>query len=152
MKIQGIIALIFMMIAANLFALPKGSCIPGAYLVQEQSGAWSIWTISKDGTAQFSSSAQSAFHFSDAHGAWRQVRSREAKATLLDFNFGPTPAPDSIARVDATFSFSKNCRTLTGNFDLRFFDIGSEDPLDVNSDSGDPIKDTFTGRRITSAK
>ena len=152
-RIYGIIfAFVFMFVGAHLFAGPNGSCIPGAYLVEEQSGAWSLWTISKDGTIQSSSSSQATFHFSDAHGAWRQTRSLGAKATLLDFNFGSTPPPDSIARVDATFSFSKKCTELQGSFELRFFDPASEDPLDVNSDSGDPITDSFTGRRITALK
>jgi hypothetical protein len=132
----------------DLFAITNGSCIPGSYLVKEGSGTWSIWTFSKDGTVEFSSSAQGAFHFSDARGAWRKTRSLEAKLTLLDFTFGATPQPDSIARVDATFSFSKKCTTLEGNFELRFFDPVTEDPLDINSDSGDPVSDTFTGRRI----
>src|ERR1051325_6571755 len=40
---------IFLMAGFHVSAEPGGSCIPGAYLVEEGSGAWSIWTVSKDG-------------------------------------------------------------------------------------------------------
>ena len=152
MKMKFLLSFLFMIAVGNVFAAPSASCIPGAYLVKEGSGTYSLWTISRDGTIQSSSSAQSVFHFSDAHGAWRQTRSLEAKATLLDFTFGVATPPDSIARVDITFQFSKKCTTLEGSFAVRFFDPNTEDPLDVNSDTGDPVTDTFTGRRIKASK
>jgi hypothetical protein len=141
-----------LLISTCLFAETKGGCIGGTYLVQEGSGAQSLWTFSKDGTVQFASSAQSALNFSEGHGAWRQPRSRVAKATILDFTYGPTSSPEEIARVDAQITFSKKCLTMEGSFDLRFFDPDTEDPLDVNSDTGQPVSDTFTGRRVTAQK
>lgn len=140
-------------IISPLHASTKGGCIPGAYLVQEGSGTQSLWTFSKDGTIQSTSSAQGALNFSDAQGAWKQKSSREAKVTFLDFNYagaqnGGFP-PSSVARVDAELSFSKKCTQVQGSFELRFFDPETEDPLDPATDTGEPLSDTFTGRRIT---
>ena len=136
----------------NAHSNDLGGCIHGSYLFQEGSGTQSLWTFSKDGTVQTSSSAQGALNFSDAYGAWKQTRSWHATAIVLDFNYngsiGNGFPPSSIARVDAVLSFSKNCKNVQGSFELRFFDPETEDPLDRNSDTGTPISDTFTGRRI----
>ena len=130
----------------------KGGCIPGTYLMQEGAGAQSVWTFSREGTVQMASSAQGPLNFSDGHGAWRPSGSRKAKVTILDFTYGQNPPPDFVVRVDAELVFSKKCSTVEGNFELRFFDPQSEDPLDPESDSGDPLSDTFTGRRVTTKK
>lgn len=134
-------------------AASKGGCIPGTYLVLEGSGTQSLWTFSKDGTIQTASSAQGSLNFSDAHGAWKQTRSRVAIATFIDFNYGGADnggfPPTSIARVDAELSFSKKCVTVAGSFELRFFDPETEDPLDPSTDTGGSLSDTFTGRRVT---
>lgn len=134
---------------------PSGGCIPGAYLVQKGSGTQSLWSFSKDGTIHITSSAQGALNFGDGYGAWKQKRSRQAKATILDFNYNESPVnngfpPSAVARVDAGLSFSKNCKEVQGSFELRFFDPETEDPLDPGTDTGSPISDTFTGRRIDS--
>ena len=130
----------------------QGGCIPATYLIQEAAGAQSLWTFSKDGTIQIASSAQAALNFSDAHGAWKPSGSRKAKATILDFSYGPNPPPNAVARIDAELTFSKKCSTVEGSFELRFFDPETEDPLDPESDSGDALSDTFTGRRVTTKK
>jgi hypothetical protein len=154
MTLRRNISLLFFIFASQLLhAAPKGGCIPGAYLVVEESGTQSLWTFSSDGTVQSASSAQGALNFSDAQGAWKQSRSGQAKATIIDFNYSNSSLnggfpPSGIARVDATLSFSKKCDRVEGSFELRFFDPETEDPLDVTSDSGNPISDTFTGRRI----
>ncbi len=138
----------------SLHAATRPGCIPGTYLVVEGSGTQSLWTFSKDGTFQTTSSAQGPLNFSDGQGAWKQTRSRQAKVTFLDFNYrdsgenGGFP-PSGIARVDAQWSFSKKCTDVQGSFELRFFDPDTEDPLDPSTDTGDPISDTFTGRRVT---
>lgn len=136
-----------------IHAATERGCIPGTYLVQESSGTQSLWTFSKDGTIQSASSAQGALNFSDAQGAWKQTRSREAKATFIDFNYGGSDnggfPPSGIARVDSELSFSKKCATVEGSFELRFFDPETEDPLDPSTDTGGAISDTFTGRRVT---
>ena len=144
--------LILLCTFSPIHAASKGGCIPGTYLVQEASGTQSLWTFSKDGTIQSASSAQGALNFSDAQGAWKQTRSREAKATFLDFNYGGVEdggfPPSGIARVDAQLSFSKKCTRIQGSFELRFFDPETEDPLDPSTDTGTPLSDTFTGRRV----
>ena len=131
----------------------SSGCIPGTYLVQESSGTQSLWTFSSEGTIQSASSSQEAFHFSDAQGAWKQIRSRQARVTMLDFTYSSVSSdggvpPASVARIDALFTFSKNCKTLEGSFELRFFDPETEDPLNPETDTGDPVPDTFTGRRV----
>ena len=129
-------------------AATRGGCIPGTYLIQEGNGALSLWTFFKDGAIQSASSAQGSFNFSDAQGAWKQKNSRKATTVMIDFTYGGNTTPAAIARVEAEFTFSKKCDTVEGTFELRFFDPQSEDPLHPETDSGDPISDTFTGRRI----
>jgi hypothetical protein len=145
--------LVFLCIFSPVHAGSKGGCIPGTYLVQEASGTQSLWTFSNDGTVQIASSAQGSLNFSDGYGAWKQSRSREAKATIIDFNYGDADnggfPPSGIARVDAQLSFSKKCTQVQGSFELRFFDPETEDPLDPSTDTGGPLSDTFTGRRVT---
>jgi hypothetical protein len=143
---------LFLIYASSSFGAAKGGCIPGTYLMREAAGAQSLWTFSRDGNVQMASSAQGPLNFSDGHGAWKQTGSRKAKATFLDFNYGQAPPPDAIARVDSELTFSKNCSTVEGSFELRFFDPSAEDPLDPESDTGDPLTDTFTGRRVTPKK
>jgi hypothetical protein len=51
--------------------------------------------------------------------------------------------------VDVVFHrVGHDCAKIAGSFTLRFFEAG-EDPLDPSTDSGTPITDTFTGRRLT---
>jgi hypothetical protein len=144
--------LLLLIFTSASFAAEKGGCIPGSYLMHEAGGAFSLWTFTKEGTIQMASSAQGPLNFSDGHGAWKQTGSRKAKTSFLDFNYGQAPPPDAVARVDAVLTFSKKCTTVQGDFELRFFDLASEDPLDLNSDTGDPIPVAFTGRRITTKK
>jgi len=145
--------LIMLCTFSPVHAASKGGCISGTYLIQEGSGTQSLWTFSKDGTIQSASSAQGPLNFSDAHGAWKQTRSREANAIFIDFNYGDADnggfPPSGIARVDAQLSFSKKCTQVQGSFELRFFDPETEDPLDPSTDTGGPLSDTFTGRRVT---
>src|SRR5688500_14311748 len=148
MKFSIFLTLLALLIVSPVHPATKNSCIAGTYLVLEASGTQSLWTFSKDGTVQIASSAQEPLNFSDGHGAWKQTRSREARATILDFTYGEQTPPSAIARVDAQLSFSKKCTTVQGNFELRFFDPETEDPLDVSSDGGSPLTDTFSGRRV----
>jgi hypothetical protein len=146
-------SLFVLCIAQTLQAAPKGGCIPGTYLVVEGSRTQSLWTFSSDGTIQSASSAQGTLNFSDGQGAWKQSRSGKAQVTFLDFNYSNSSLnggfpPSGIARVDATLSFSKKCDNVEGSFELRFFDPETEDPLDPSSDTGNPLSDTFTGRRV----
>jgi hypothetical protein len=51
--------------------------------------------------------------------------------------------------VDIVVSFTdEGCDEIEGDFLLRFFE-GDEDPLDPSTDTGEPLSDTMTGRRVT---
>jgi hypothetical protein len=135
------------------FSATSGGCIPGVYLVQESSGTQSLWSFSGDGTIHTTSSAQGAFHFGDGYGGWKQTRHQQVGSTFLDFTYNPSPTgsgvpPSAVARVDALSSFSEHCAEIHGTFELRFFDPVSEDPLDRATDTGEPVVETFTGRRV----
>jgi hypothetical protein len=131
----------------------RDGCIPGTYLVKEGSGTQSLWTLSEDGTLHITSSAEVAFNFSPLQGAWRQSGRGQAKAVALDFDFISNPIgdgapPASIARLDISISFSRECNEIEGDLELRFFDPKTEDPLDPATSAGMPTTDSFTGRRI----
>jgi hypothetical protein len=130
----------------------RDGCIPGTYLVKEGSGTQSLWTLSEDGTLHITSSAEVAFNFSHLQGAWRQSRRGQAKAVALDFDFISNPIgdgapPASIARIDISITFSRECNEIEGNLELRFFDPKTEDPLDA-AGAGATAIDTFVGRRV----
>lgn len=134
---------------------PEGGCVPGVYLVKESSGTQSLWTFSGDGTIHTTSSAQGALQFGDGQGEWKKARGKQVKSTVLDFSYSPSPVgsgfpPASIARVDAVSSFSRDCKDIHGSFELRFFDAQTEDALDPATDTGSPLAETFTGRRVSS--
>ena len=123
----------------------------GTYLMVEGSGVQSLWTFAGSGTLQITSSAEDvddAFTdgFSHQQGAWRRSVGG-ARPTTLDCATDGAYAPTSIARVDALLSCANDCRTVTGNLDLRFYPAPS-DPLDIN---GAPIilSETLTGRKVT---
>jgi len=130
------------------FAAGKPGCMTGTYLVQEGSGTQSLWTFSKDGTIHIASSAQGPLNFSDLLGAWKQTGQKVAHVTVLDFNYNTTPPPATIVRVDAVATFFNKCTRMNGSFEVRFFTPGVEDPLDPSTDTGSPITDTFTGRKV----
>jgi len=142
------IAISLMMNGAILLASGKSGCITGTYLVQEGSGTQSLWTFSNDATIHVASSAQGPFNFSDLLGVWKQTGQKTIHTTLLDFNYAATPPPAAVARVDAVATFSNTCTRMQGSFELRIFTPGSEDPLDPTTDTGSPITDTFTGRKL----
>ena len=125
-------------------------CFIGSYLIEEGSGTMSLWTFGAKGTIIATSSSQKELSFSTEHGSWEKSARRQAKSTMLDFSFGEDGELVNIARVDATINFiGSSCDNVGGSFTLRFFDNG-EDPLNPDSSSGEPITDTFTGRRISS--
>lgn len=145
---------LFFAISASGPVDARDSCMAGTYLVKEGSGTQSLWTLSDDGTLQITSSSQIVFNFSHIQGAWRQTKRHHARAVGLDFNFMTEPVgngvpPASIARLDISLSFSRNCREMQGDFELRFFDSETEDPLDLSTGPGAPTsQDTFEGRRV----
>lgn len=132
----------------------KDGCVPGSYLVEQSDGTQSLWTLTADGTLHITSSAEAALGFSHEQGIWEAKGPRRVAAVALDFNFvlaapGSGVPPAAVARVDARLAFSKKCTLLKGSFELRFFDVDTEDPLDPSTDLGDSISETITGRRLT---
>jgi len=129
------------------------ACMPGTYLVEQDDGTQSLWTLSRDGAVHITSSAEAELQFSHEQGAWKQSGARMARVTTLDFSYGPPvnggEPPLSIARVDALLTFFGACHRVDGRFELRFFDPQSEDALDPTTDTGGPLRSTFTGRRLT---
>lgn len=124
-------------------------CFVGTFLIEEGNGTMSLWTFDKRGTLIINSSAQKALNFSTEQGAWKKSGTRMASAVALDFSFDENGELLNIARVDATVHYNGNqCGEIEGDFTLRFYESG-EDPLDPDSDTGEIISDTFTGRRVS---
>ncbi|MEZ4868831.1 MAG: hypothetical protein R3C14_46330 [Caldilineaceae bacterium] len=120
----------------------------GTYLIQEGSGAQSLWSLEKDGVMLGTSSAQAAFNFTNQQGTWEKNGAQGVKAVLLDFSFDANSALLNTGRVDIQLHTADNgCTNVAGQFTLRFYEAG-EDPLNPGSDTGQPISDTFTGRRV----
>jgi hypothetical protein len=141
--------------AAGIANIPRveaaGGCIPGGYLAVEGSGTQSLWTFSSDGTFQASSSAQSAFNFSNIHGAWQREGRGDVRAVGLDFGFLPEPVgsgvpPQTITRIDVSLAFARDCQQFAGDFELRFYNA-ADDPLDAGA-SVPAGTDTVMARRI----
>jgi len=121
----------------------------GTYLIQEGSGTQSLWSLEKDGMMLGASSAQAAFNFSNQQGTWEKNGADGVKAVLLDFSFDASGALINVGRIDiALNTVGGGCDNVAGSFTLRFYEPG-EDPLDPGSDTGQPISDTFSGRRVT---
>jgi hypothetical protein len=155
LPLAAIVAFSIFVPAGPATAATGGGCAPGVYLVDEASCCTqSLWSIASDGTMHTTSSAQGALGFGEGYGRWRQTRGQQIESTVLDFTYSKNStgggfSAAAIARVDAKSTFSDHCKELRGSFELRFFDSGTEDPLDPSTDTGAPLADTFTGRRIT---
>lgn len=128
-------------------ARAAGAACVGTYLVEESGGVVSLWTFSRDRTLQTTSSAEDAANFTHSQGAWRRDSRGTVTSTALDFPVDGVFPPATISRVDASMTFSNNCRDMAGSLDLRIYDATTEDPLNI---VGEPIvlSDTFTGRRV----
>ena len=110
-----------------------------------------IATLEADGVFLGTSSAQPLFNFSDQQGVWDKDGNAGAKAVILDFSFNSSGVLINVGRVDISLhTVGQGCANIAGAFSLRFFEAG-EDPLDPSTDTGTPITDTFTGRRLTVA-
>jgi hypothetical protein len=148
-----LLAASFLCPTSPAYSATSEGCVPGVYLVREGSGTQSLWSFSSDGTVHSTSSAQGALGFGDGYGGWKQERGKLVKSTFLDFSYRPSAVeggfpPAAVARVDAVSSFTKHCSEIHGSFELRFFDPATEDPLERTTDTGQPITETFTGRRV----
>ena len=121
----------------------------GTYLMAEDGGATSLWTLEADGTFFATSSLQALIKFSDQQGSWERDGSRGAKGVVLALVFGDDNSLLNVSRVDVTLhTVGSGCDTIAGSLVVRSFEAG-EDPLDPSTDTGEPIAvDTFTGRRV----
>jgi hypothetical protein len=123
-------------------------CFVGTYINQVGDGAENIWNLYKDGNFAGHSSTEEVFNFSGQLGSWVMTDNREAEIVFLDFSFDYEGVKSNIARVDIDITFKgDNCEEIEGSFELRFFE-DDEDPLDISSDDGEVIKDTFTGSKL----
>jgi hypothetical protein len=121
----------------------------GTYLMAEDGGATSLWTLEADGAFFASSSLQPLVNFSDQQGSWERDGSRGAKGVILALVFQEDNTLQDVSRVDVTFhTVGNGCDNIAGSLVVRAFEPG-EDPLDPSTDDEDPIAtDTFTGRRV----
>jgi hypothetical protein len=120
----------------------------GTYFIQEASGAQAIWTLERDGAFLATSSTQPLFRFSDQQGVWENDAGRGVRGVILDFSFDANGNAINVARADVSLRpVDGRYDSVEGEFTLRFFEPG-EDPLDPSSDTGQPINDTFVGRRL----
>lgn len=125
-----------------------GKRCAGTYLINVSNGNTDLWSFSGEGLFWGTSSSQGVFNFSDFQGAWKKTGRREIIGTVLDFSFGDGGELINIARFDATLRFlDKKCKEVEGEIILRFFEL-DEDPLDLSSESSDPLHFIFTGRRL----
>lgn len=123
-------------------------CFTGTYLNTEGSGTQSLFTFTSEGNFIGTSSTQKVLNFSTEQGSWKSAGPDSARAVFLDFTFGENDELENIARVDLEISFfGLNCEETEGSFEIRFFQDG-EDPLDISTDTGEAVSDTFTGRKI----
>jgi len=126
-----------------------GKQCAGTYLVDVSNGNIDLWSFTSDGVFFGTSSGQGIFNFSDFQGAWKKTSHQEIIGTVLDFSFGDGGELINIARFDTTLRFlDRKCEEVEGEIILLFFEL-DENPLDINSDNGDPLEFTFIGRRVT---
>lgn len=139
--------------STTLFARGFSGNCSGTYLMAEDGGATSLWTLEADGTFFASSSLQPLLNFSDQQGSWKKDGSNGAKGVLLALVFDENDALLNVSRVDITLhTVGNGCANIAGSLEVREF-TGSEDPLDPSTDTGEPIAtDTFSGRRVRASR
>ncbi|WP_437924112.1 hypothetical protein WMF37_34420 [Sorangium sp. So ce291] len=78
---------------------------------------------------------------------WRDV-SKPPHVGPFAFVYNEDNTPMTTARIELVLdTVGQGCDEIAGSLVVRTFEDG-EDPLDISSDTGDPIaSDTFTGRR-----
>jgi hypothetical protein len=120
----------------------------GTYLVlEEATGAQTLWTFHRDRTLIASSTGENVFAFSGQQGSWRPEGGAGARAVELVFDWDAAGALEAIGRVDIVVSAAdSSCDTLTGSFEGRLF-VPGEDPLDI-TDVPPLYGDTIVGQRV----
>jgi hypothetical protein len=133
--------------AAHASTTFGGQCI-GSYLVLEQgTGAQTLWTFHRDGTLIGSSTGEQFFVFSGQQGSWRPDGAGGTRAVELTFDWNVEGVLEAIARVDITLSAEdERCDTFSGEFEGRLFPVG-EDPLEPGETPA-AFGDVIVGRRI----
>lgn len=139
--------------SATLFAAGFPTSCAGTYLMAEDGGATSLWTLEADGTFFASSSLQPLLNFSDQQGSWTRDGSNGINGVLLALVFDEDNSLLNVSRVDISLhTVGQGCDNIAGSLVVREF-TGSEDPLDPTTDTGEPIAtDTFTGRRVKASR
>jgi hypothetical protein len=122
--------------------------IAGTYLVTESQGAKRLWTFTNDGNILSTSSAQEQFSFSDQKGTWRLTNDDTISVLLMAFGFNEDKSVSYIGRMEAELTFDKDFKTFDGKFVLRKYQL-TEDPMKPETDTGDPIEDTFHGVAVS---
>ena len=78
----------------------------------------------------------------------RRMAIRASRACYSISISAPAARRSNIGRNDITMhTVGSGCDNVAGTITLRFFEAG-EDPLNPASDTGQPITETFTGRRV----
>ena len=126
----------------------SGNC-SGTYLMDEAGGATALWTLEADGAFFATSSLQALLKFSDQQGSWEKDGNTGIKGVVLALVFDENDELLNVSRVDISLhTVGGGCDNIAGSLEVREF-TGSEDPLDPDTDTGDPIAtDTVTGRRV----
>jgi len=122
--------------------------IAGTYLVTESKGGKRLWTFTNDGNILSTSSAQEQFSFSDQKGTWHITDDGTISVLLMAFGFNEDKSVSYIARMAAELTFDKDFNTFDGQFVLRKYQL-TEDPMKPETDTGDPIEDTFHGVAVS---
>jgi hypothetical protein len=126
----------------------SGNC-SGTYLMAEDGGATSLWTLEAGGTFFATSSLQGILKFSDQQGSWVKDGNDGVKGVVLALVFDEDGELLNVSRVDISLhTVGRGCGRVAGSLEVREFTAG-EDPLDPSTDTGEPIAtDTFTGRLV----
>jgi hypothetical protein len=153
MKMKLVHALLFVSLlggsSASLSAGGFSGNCSGTYLMAEDGGATSLWTLEADGTFFATSSLQALLNFSDQQGSWEKDGHHGIKGAVLALVFDENNELLNVSRVDVSLhTVGGGCDNIAGSLEVREF-TGGEDPLDPSTDTGDPIAtDTVTGRRV----
>ncbi len=153
MKTKLVHALLFVCLlggsSATLLARGFSGNCSGTYLMDEAGGATSLWTFEADGTFFATSSLEALLNFSDQQGSWEKHGNSGLNGVVLALVFDDNNELLNVSRVDVSLhTVGHGCANIAGTLEVREF-TGTEDPLDPDTDTGEPIAtDTVTGRLV----
>lgn len=123
-------------------------CVGTYLMLEETSGAQTLWTFHGDRTLVGTSTGELLFAFSTQQGSWEPEGPAGARAVELDFDWDAEGTLEAIGRVDIEVSADDpSCETLSGSFEGRLFPPGA-DPLDI-TDIPPLFGDLVSGRRVS---